>query len=154
MKVNWRATIRIRERYHRRDCQSAEQPVEYAYQCVRLPEMVRSWSHSPDHSSLLLLLIVFLSQFRESYNCFRFFFFNGHTSAFANNLFSFTSQVIFTDTCVPHLQFSSWKQILDTHHSITGLTNLTPPFHHGTQEPYPRTKIPTNKGVGTKPFDP
>ena len=118
MKVNWRATIRIRERYHRRDCQSAEQPVEYAYQCVRLPEMVRSWSHSPDHSSLLLLLIVFLSQFRESYNCFRFFFFNGHTSAFANNLFSFTSQVIFTDTSVPPLQFFSQSQSLDVHHSF------------------------------------
>ena len=34
-------------------------------------------------------------------------------------IFSSTSQVIFTDTSVPPLQFSSQKQSLDTYHSYT-----------------------------------
>ena len=39
-------------------------------------------------------------------------------ATFSNNLFSSASQVIFTDTLVPHLQVFSWRQSLDTHNSF------------------------------------
>ena len=47
-----------------------------------------------------------------------FSFHNGHISAFPNNLFPSTSQVILTDTSVSPLPFSSRRQSLDMHHSF------------------------------------
>ena len=41
-----------------------------------------------------------------------------HISAFSSNLFSSASQVIFTDSWVPPLQFPSQRQSLDTHRSF------------------------------------
>ena len=62
------------------------------------------WSghgHLADHSStpLLFTFSLLFSSFKINL-----FFHNGHISAFPNNTFFATSQVIFTDTSVPPLQ--------------------------------------------------
>ena len=55
-------------------------------------------------------------------------------ATFSNILFSSASQVIFTDTLVPHLQVFSWRQSLDTHNSFQVMslaTDLHIDRHHG-----------------------
>ena len=56
------------------------------------------------------------------------------TRLFKHGLFSSTSQVAFTETSVPPLQFASWKQGLDIHHSFQVMslsTDLYIDKHHG-----------------------
>ena len=70
---------------------------------------------------LLFSSILFFSSLSFYFDIDRFYH-NGHINAFSTNLleFSFTLDVILTDTSVPPLQFSSWGQSLDMHHSFQG----------------------------------
>ena len=84
---------------------------------MRLPGWVRSWSRPRHHSSLLhapsfLLSLFSFSLLSSSFEISRLFH-NGHIIAFSNKLLFFPSYVIFTETSVPALQFSSDRQSLD-----------------------------------------
>ena len=123
------ATIGVRKCCHRRDCQPAQQPVGYAHpSCVRLPEVVRSGhghAHPTDHSSSSASFFLFYYLPSSEINlllpqCPHKHLSKQYTYIYEYTVLVFvsTSQVIFTNTSMPPLQFSSRRQSIDTHHSV------------------------------------